>query len=107
MILKYAVFAISTLLITACASTELSEAGKLVRTVNKFPSNCEYLGEITESVHRKIERETYGEGALGEINLRNKASAIGGDTVQISVKGVGPLHGQAYRCSRLPASTEK
>ncbi len=91
------------LFIVGCASAQLTEGGRGVRFVTSSmptPSGCKYLGEVEGSFRDEPGNVSPSSG--GRVNLKNKAAALGADTVQIisESSGDGWAKGEAYRCTK-------
>lgn len=107
-----------SLVLTACASTQLDPAATMVRLTHNEPSteNCQFLGDITGAQENIFASgKNLETGARND--LKNKAHVMGGNVVYllthraghsgIFIDGDGAqdqesvvLSGNVYRCSR-------
>ena len=95
--------AVLVLVLTGCASAQLSDGAKRVRLQSVTPTpGCKYLGEVTgsdtgPSVSGML--WTHSED-LARIDLKNAAAAMGADTVEIITESYKSFTGEAYRCEK-------
>ena len=95
---------VSSLVLAACSSIPLNPGAQQVRVVNAEPKGCGFLGVVTGKQGdflrgQVISNADLEEGAMND--LRNKAVALGGNTVSLitnraGATGMGSLTGGDY-----------
>ena len=83
-----------SLVVTACSSVPLNEAGRSVRTVRTTPTGCKYIGPVSGSAN-----EDYKNPAEHMINqIKNDAAKLGANTVEITSTAPYSMIAEAYSC---------
>jgi hypothetical protein len=76
----------ATIVLTGCAATQTTQQGAAVEVVTQKPSGCRFIGEAVGSQGNVFSGEfTTDQNLLvgARNDLRNKASAMGGNVVQV------------------------
>jgi hypothetical protein len=86
--------------LAGCGAIQLKPGAESIRLTSQEPQGCDYLGQVIGSQSGTSDGELLARGATND--LMNKASALGGNVVQVlasqGVRKSSTIEGVAYLC---------